>query len=93
VLVPGPETTGPATRHIHLPDHDVLAADVAHEGDGTVDQHPPEVGVVALVEQVDAWLDSHLGAGLGQLSELSVGQTVEEVYCAEVVGSHQTVAR
>jgi hypothetical protein len=36
-----------------------------------VDEQPPEVGVLALVEQVDAGLDAHLGAGIDQPASCS----------------------
>jgi hypothetical protein len=94
VLVPGAEATGPAAGHIHPGDHGVLAADVADEVDGAVDQHPPEVGVLALAEQVDPGLDGDLGATLGQLGQLAVAQAVEDGQRAELVGAHhQMVAR
>ena len=64
MLVPGPEPAGPAARHVHPPDHGVLTADVAHQVDGSVDEHPPVVGVLALAEQLDAGLDANLGAAL-----------------------------
>ena len=51
VLVPGPEPAGPAAGHVHPGDDGVLAADVPDQVDGAVDQHPPEVGVLALAEQ------------------------------------------
>ena len=45
-------------RHVHPGHHRVLAADVADEVDGAVDQQqPPEVRVLALAEQVDPGLD------------------------------------
>ena len=93
LLVPGAEPAGPATGHVHPPDHVVLAAEVAYELDGSVDEHEPEVRVLALVEQGDAGLDPQLGAGLDQLGQLVVGQPVEEVERAEVVDAHQIVAR
>ena len=66
---------------------------MADEVDGAVDEHPPEVGVLALAEQLDAGLDRDLGAALDQLGELLVGQAVEEAERAEVVDAHQIVAR
>jgi hypothetical protein len=93
VLVPGAEAAGPAAGHVHPGDNGVLAADVADEVDGAGDQHPPEVGVLALAEQVDAGLDADLGPALGQLAELVVGQAVEDGQRAELVDAHQIVAR
>ena len=93
MLVPGAEPAGPATRHVHPADHGVLAADVADQVDGAVDQHPPEVRVLALAEQLDPGLDPHLGAAREQLGELVVGQAVEDAQRAQVVDAHQIVAR
>ena len=50
MLIPRPKTTGPAARHIHSRDYGVLAANKANEIDGAVDQHPPEVRVLALTK-------------------------------------------
>ena len=93
VLVPGAEPAGPAARHVHIPDHGVLAADVAHEVDGTLDEHPPEVSVLALAEQIDAGLDANLGTALDQLRELAVSQAVEEAEGSKLAGAHHIVAR
>jgi len=93
VLVPGPETAGPAARHVHPRDHGVLAADVADEVDGTVDQHPPEIRVLTFAEQIDPGLDANFGAALDQLGELIVGQAVEDAQRAGLVDAHQIVAR
>jgi len=93
VFVPGLEPAGPTTRSVHPRDYGVLTTDVPHEIDGTVEQHPPEVRVLALAEQVDARLDTDLRSGLGQLRELLVGQTRKEAQRAELIDSHQTVAR
>ena len=64
MLVPGPEPAGPPARHIHPADHGVLTADVAHQVDRAVDEHPPEVRVLTLVEQLDTRLDADLGTAL-----------------------------
>ena len=73
--------------------HGVLAADPAVQRDRAVDEHPPEVGRLALVEQVAAGLDRNLGAAVDQLVQLRVGQPGEEGDAPQVVGVHQTVAR
>ena len=78
MLVPRPEPAGPTARHIHPGDHGVLATDVTDEVNGTVDEHPPEVGVFAFPEQIDPGLDPNLGAAFHELSELIVGQAVED---------------
>ena len=57
VLIPGTKTAGPTPRHIHARDHRVFAANMANEIDGAVDQHPPEVRILALVKQLDTGLD------------------------------------
>ena len=93
VLVPGAEPAGPAAGHVHPGHHGVLAADMADEVDGPVDQQPPEVGVLALAEQVDPGLDADLGAARGQLGQLAVAEAVEDGQRAEIVGAHQIVAR
>ena len=93
MLVPGPEAAGPAARHVHPGDDRVLAADVADEVDGPVDQQPPVVGVLALMEQLDPGLDGELGPALDQLGQLVVAEAVEDAERAELLGPHQIVAR
>ena len=66
---------------------------MAHQVDRPIDEHPPKVSVLTLPEQVDTGLDAHLGAGLDQLRELIVGETVEDAERAEIVDPHQIVAR
>jgi hypothetical protein len=66
---------------------------VADEVDGAVDEQPPVVRVLALVEQVDAGLDADFGTARDQLGELIVGQAVEDAERAELVDPHQMVAR
>ena len=41
---------------------------MAHQVDGTVHEHPPEIRVLALSEQLHAGLDANLGPALDQLS-------------------------
>jgi hypothetical protein len=67
VLVPRAEPACPAARYVRPRDDGVIAADVTPEVDDTVDEQPREVGVLALVEQVDAGLDTHLGAAIDQI--------------------------
>ena len=57
VLIPGTKTASPAARHVHPGNDGVLPANMADEINGTVDQHPPEVRVLALTKQLDAGLD------------------------------------
>ena len=57
---------------------------MAQQIDGTVNEHPPEVRVLALKEQVDTRLDANLGTAVGQFRELIVGQAVEEADSAKL---------
>jgi hypothetical protein len=66
---------------------------VPHEVDGALDEHPPEIRVLTLAEQLGSGLDANLGTALGQLSELIIGQAVEEAKSAKLVGAHQAAAR
>ena len=66
---------------------------MAHQVDGAIDEHPPKVRVLTLVEQIGAGLDANLGTALGQLGELIVSQAVEQAQSAKGVGAHQIVAR
>jgi hypothetical protein len=91
VLIPRPKTARPATGYVHPPDDDVLAADMADEFDGTIDERPPEVRGLALAEQIDAGFDPDLRAGLSQLGELLVRQTVEEAEHPKIIDSHRSV--
>jgi hypothetical protein len=93
VLVPGAEPAGPAARDVHPGDDVVLPADMTDEVDGTVDEQPPEVRALSLVEQLDPGLDLHLGPALDQLGELVVAEAVEEAERTELVDAHQIVAR
>jgi hypothetical protein len=66
---------------------------MADQVNGTLDEHPPEVRVLTLAEQIDPGLDTNLGTALDQLRELLVGQAVEDGQRAELVDTHQIVAR
>ena len=57
---------------------------MAQQIDGTVNEHPPEVRVLALKEQVDTRLNANLGTAVGQFRELIVGQAVEEADSAKL---------
>lgn len=85
MLVEGAETAGPVSRHLPLADHGVLAADAAYQVDGALDERPPVVRVLALVEQFDAGLDAHLGTAGDQLGQLVPGQAVEQAERGEIV--------
>ena len=78
MLVPGPEPARPAAWHVHSPDHGVLTADVTHQVDRAVHEHPPVVGMLALAEQHNAGLDANLRSARHQLRQLIVRQTVKD---------------
>jgi hypothetical protein len=79
LVIPGTESAGPAAGHIHPRDHGLLAADVADEVDSPVEEHPPEVGVLTLVEQLQSGLEVNLGAARHQLRKLLAGQAAEQI--------------
>jgi hypothetical protein len=51
------------------------------------------IGVLALPEQLDAGFDDDLGAAADQFRQLALGQSVKEAEAAQVVDTHQIVAR
>jgi hypothetical protein len=65
---------------------------MAPQIDGTVDEHPPEVRLLTLMEQLDAGLDANLGTALGQFRELIVGQAAEQADRAQVLAAHHIIA-
>ena len=65
---------------------------MAQQVDSTVNEHPPEVRVLTLAEQIDAGLDADLGAALGQFRELIVGQAAEQADNPQLVGAYHIVA-
>src|SRR5262249_29898800 len=90
-LVPGPETTRPPTRDVHLPDQGVLATDTPHEVDGTVDEYPPEVRVLTLAERLGPRLDANHGTARHQFRELIVGHAVQETDSANLIDAAQAL--
>ena len=60
--------------------------------DSTVNEHPPEIRVLTLTEQIDAGLDANLGTALGQFRELIVGQAAQQAESSKLVGAHHIVA-
>jgi hypothetical protein len=44
----------------------------------TVDQHPPEIGMLTLVEELDARLNGYLGSVLDEIAELIIGEPIED---------------
>jgi hypothetical protein len=86
----------PAHRpgHVHAGDHDVLAADLAHQVERACEQHPPLVGVLALCEDDVTRLEWHLVATVREVGQLVVGQTGEQLDAPQLLDVHgQTVAR
>jgi hypothetical protein len=65
---------------------------MAYEVNGPVDEDPPEVRALALEKQLDAGLDPHLGAALGQVRELAVGQALEQADRAKFGGAYHARA-
>ena len=87
-LVPGAEAAGPAAGRVHPSDPGLLAADGAEQVDGAVDEHPPVVGRLALVEQLGAGLDLHRAGDGQQLGQPLVADAGEDGQGAEVVDAH-----
>ena len=65
---------------------------MAQQVDSTVNEHPPEVRRLTLLEQIHAGLDAYLGTALGQFRELIVGQAAEQADSAKLGGAHHIVA-
>lgn len=93
VLIPGTKPTSPATRHVYPGHHGVFAANPADEINSAVDEHPPEVRMLALVEQVDAGLDPNFSTILDQIGKLIICQAVEDAQRAKIIDKHQIVTR
>ena len=93
VLVPGTKAARPATRNIDPRDHRVFATNMADEINSAVDEHPPEIRRLTLVEQVDAGLDLDLSTVGDQVGKLIIGQAVEDAQRAKIIDMHQIVAR
>ena len=93
MLIPGPKTACPAARHIHSRDHGVFAANVANQIDGAVDQHPPEVRVLALTKQLHTRRNADFSPALDQISQLIICQPVEYAQRAKIGNAHYIVAR
>ena len=92
-LVPRAEAARPLARRVHPADHRLLATDGPDQVQGAVDEHPPAVGVLALVEEVGARHDRHLLAVGHELADLVVVQPVEQRQRPQVLDAHHTVAR
>jgi hypothetical protein len=75
---PRRETAGPAPGRIHPRDNSVFAAHMPYQIYRTVDQHPPEIGMLTLVEELDARLNGYLGAVLEQIAEVIIGEPIED---------------
>ena len=79
LVIPGTESARPAAGDIHLRDHGLLAADIADQLNNPLQQHPPEVGVLTLAEQLQSWTDANLGTSRHQLGKLLVSQAAEQI--------------
>jgi hypothetical protein len=66
---------------------------MAQEFDRTFDEHPPEVCVLTLMEQLSPGLEQDLGAALDEGSQLLVAQAIEQAQGTELIGMHQIVAK
>ena len=78
---------------VHRGDNGFFPSGAAQQLDPPVEQHPPEVGGVALAEEHIAVRESHLIAGSDQFEQLLVAEPVEQEDGAQVVDVHQIVAR
>ena len=78
MLVPRAKPARPTPGHIHSCDHGVLATNMTDQIDGPVDQHPPEVRILTLIEQIDARLDANLRTVIDQIAELIICQALED---------------
>src|SRR5215471_6757313 len=92
LLIPRPESTGPASGHIHPRDDGALPVDVPHQVDSAVQKHPPEVRGLTFSEQSDTGLDSNLGTAIDQLSELIVFETLEQAERPQLIDAYHNVA-
>ena len=93
MLVPGAEPTGPPAGRVHRTEHGLLAADVPHQVEPALDEHPPEVGRLALAERLVTGAEAHLLAGREQRAELVVGIRSNRLERAQVGELHHMVAR
>ena len=72
VLVPGAEPAGPPSRHVHGSQPGLVAPDVTDEVDAPVEQHPPVLGGMVLLEEHVTALEGDLGARREQVEQLVV---------------------
>ena len=75
------------------PHRSISRAWVPRNGNRAVDQHPPEVRMLALMEQLNTRLNANIDAVLDQIRELIICQAVEDAQRAKIINAHQIVAR
>ena len=66
---------------------------MADEIDRAVDEKPPVVCRLALMEQVVARFDADLGTAVDQFGELVVDRSGEDAQRAQILDAHQIVPR
>ena len=93
VLVPGAEPAGPPSRHVHGSQPGLVAPDVTDEVDGPLEQHPPVLGGMVLLEEHVTALEADLGARREQVEQLVVVGPGEEPHPTQVVELHHIIAR
>jgi hypothetical protein len=93
VLVPGAEPTGPPPWHVQRSQSRLLVPDVTDQVDTPLEQHPPVLGGMVLLEEHVTALEADLGAHREQGEQLVVVGPGEERDPAQVVELHHIIAR
>ena len=78
LFIPRAESARPAPRYVHLRDDGLLTTDVPLQIDDSVEEHPPEVSLVSLTEELNAGLGSDFFTALDQLRQLLIGQALKQ---------------
>lgn len=91
--VEGPEATGPPAGDVHPSDHHVLLPHPTDQVEGTLDEHPPGVGVLALPERHLPRCHADLLPGGQEIAGLSIRHAREDRQRTQLVEIHQIVAR
>src|SRR6185437_11281171 len=79
----------PDARPVHHPGHRLLPPGAAQQFHPPLDQDPPEVGGLALLEEHIAAVEVDLVAGRDQVVELLVAKPREQEDATKVVNEHQ----
>ena len=93
MFVPGAEAAGPPSGDVHDPELCLVASHMSQEVHAPVEEHPPGLGGLVLLEQFVTALEGHLGAHLEQGLQQVVVAPVEEPHPAKIVELHHIVAR